>query len=139
MPRRAPPSPAPKSAAAPAARPARRWSLVLMALCLVGLGAAVYLAVLHWQVHNQPGHVSFCALSEHVNCDTAAMSSYSRVAGVPVATWGILFYGLLLVLLGWGLLARRPPWPWGILSALNAASVGVSAFLGLVSHAIIQS
>jgi len=110
-----------------------------MALCLVGLGAAVYLAVLHWQVHNQPGHVSFCALSEHVNCDTAAMSSYSRVAGVPVATWGILFYGLLLVLLGWGLLARRPPWPWGILSALNAASVGVSAFLGLVSHAIIQS
>ncbi len=134
MSRHAPTCPAP-----PVAGPARRWLVALLLLSLVGLGASAYLSVLHWKVHNQPGHVSFCALSEAVNCDTAALSSYSRVAGVPVATWGILFYSLFTALAAWGLLARRAPWPWGLASALNAAAVGVSAFLALVSEAIIQS
>ncbi len=118
---------------------ARSWLLLLGFLSLVGIADSAYLSVLHWKVHNQPGHVSFCAVSEKVNCDTVALSTYSSVANVPVATWGMLFYAAMLVLVAWGWIARQRTWPWALLGLLNAMACAGSAFLFLVSELDINS
>jgi protein-disulfide isomerase/uncharacterized membrane protein len=117
----------------------RGWLLAATLVALVGLGAAGYLSQLHWALHNVPGHVSFCAISEGVNCDTVSISQYSVVLGVPVSTWGIVYYLVFLGLGVWGFFARRPPFPWGLLAAMSIGSVGVSVFLFLVSHLLIRA
>ena len=113
--------------------------LAVVLVSLVGLGASIYLSVLHWQVHNQPGHESFCAVSESVNCDTVALSRFSVIFDVPVSTWGILFYLVFITLALWGFFRREPPFPWGLLWFLNAIAVGFSGFQFLVSKVIIHS
>ena len=104
-----------------------------LALALLGLATAVYLSVLHWQVHNVPGHVSFCALSEKVNCDTVALSPQSWLLGVPVSTWAALYYLLFACLLAWGWLLRRPPFPRHLLAAMQGPALGLSVYLALVA------
>ncbi len=117
----------------------RGWLVAFLVISAVGLGSSVDLSILHWQVHNVPGHVSFCAINDTINCDTVAMSKYSLIFGVPISVWGILFYGLLMALAIWGLLAKRAPWPWPLLSLLNAASLGLSVYLFLLSKIVIHS
>jgi protein-disulfide isomerase/uncharacterized membrane protein len=117
----------------------RGFLLAVVLVSLVGLGASIYLSVLHWQVHNQAGHESFCAVSEAVNCDTVALSRFSLVLGVPLSTWGILFYLVFVILGFWGFFRREPPWPWSLLGLLNAVAVGVSAFQFLISELVIHS
>lgn len=113
--------------------------LTVVLVSLVGLGASIYLSVLHWQVHNRPGHESFCAVSEEVNCDTVALSRFSTIFGVPVSSWGALFYLVFIILALWGFLRRDPPWPWGLLGLLNLVAVGLSAFQFAISKFVIQS
>ena len=115
------------------------WILSLFTVTLVGLAASTYLSVLHWQVYNVPGHVSFCAISANLNCDTVAMSEYSVIAGLPIAYWGVMFYTLIVVLLSWGFAQRKQSWPLGLLGLLNLWAVGMSTYLLLVSEFIIQS
>ncbi|HUU03613.1 MAG TPA: vitamin K epoxide reductase family protein [Myxococcota bacterium] len=117
----------------------REWLFALLALNFVGLGVAVYLSVLHWQVYNVPGHVSFCAISEGMNCDTVALSRYSVALGVPVSTWGIMFYLLLITLGVWGIRAGRKPFPWGIVTMLCAGAMGTTVFLFLVAQFLIRA
>jgi len=113
--------------------------LAVILVSLVGLGASIYLSVLHWQVHNLTGHESFCAVSETVNCDTVALSRFSTIFGVPVSTWGILFYLVFIIQALCGFLRRDPPWPWGLLGLLNAVAVGLSIFQFLISKFVIHS
>jgi len=115
---------------------------VLMAcavLAAVGLLLALYLGILHWKVHNEPGHISFCAINEEVNCDTVAMSPYSVVLGVPIAFWGGLFFLGLLGLFLWGYVRGESPWPWGLAALSNTLGLAVATLLTLVSKGVIQS
>ena len=116
-----------------------RRLVAVLVLSLIGAAVAAYLSVVHWSVHNVPGHVSACAISDSVNCDTVALSEYSLLAGVPLSTWGLLYYVLLAILGAWGLLSRKPHWPWALISVLNAGAVGLSAFLFLLSKLAIYS
>jgi uncharacterized membrane protein/predicted DsbA family dithiol-disulfide isomerase len=115
------------------------WMLSLLAVSLLGLVASTYLSVLHWQVHNVPGHVSFCAISDKLNCDTVAMSKYSVIAGLPIAYWGVLFYALIIILLIWGIVQHKQSWPWGLITLLNLWALSMSTYLLLVSEFIIHS
>ena len=124
------------------ARAARRWPLVaFFSLCLAGLGVAIYLAVLHAQVHLDPNHQSFCAISEKVNCDTVAESEYSIFLGLPNAVWGVAGYLLMAALALWGLTRARlsRDWPAGLLLALSAFSVAVSIVLAVIGELVIRS
>ncbi|NMB76184.1 MAG: thioredoxin domain-containing protein [Myxococcales bacterium] len=113
------------------------WSW--LALSLAGLAGSVYLGVIHWQVHNLPGHVSFCAVSERMNCDTVALSPHSILWGLPLAAWGGLFYLALGALALAALRARRAGFPWGLLSLAALWAVGLSVYLFLLSELIIGS
>jgi uncharacterized membrane protein/protein-disulfide isomerase len=121
------------------AKSGRVWLAAFLVMSALGLAASVDLSILHWQVHNVPGHVSFCAINDTVNCDTVAMSKYSLLFGIPISVSGVLFYLMLMALAVWGLIAKRSPWPWGLVSLFNAASVGLSVYLFLLSKIVIHS
>lgn len=108
-------------------------------LSAAGLLLALYLGVLHWKVHNEPGHISFCAISEAMNCDTVAISPYSMVMGVPVAHWGGLFFVGMIILFFWGYVRAESPWPWGLAALGNMLGLVVATLLTLVSKVVIQS
>jgi uncharacterized membrane protein/protein-disulfide isomerase len=120
--------------------PSRRgWIWASLGSSLVGLAASGYLAVLHWKVHNVPGHVSFCAVNDRVNCDTVAMSSYSVVAGLPLAVWGGLYYLVILACVGRAWRRADQPRSWELVTVLSHVAVGVSCYLLLLSELVIHS
>ncbi len=76
-------------------RPHPRWpGLVGTAACLAGLGVAGYLTYEHFT-----GSSSLvCSDKGIVNCLAVTTSIYSKVAGVPVAVLGLVYFAVMLVL-----------------------------------------
>ena len=114
------------------------WITALL-LCAAGLAAALKLALIHRQVHEDPSVASFCALSDSVNCDTVALSPYSVFLGAPVAVWGLVGYALLAAVIVRAWLARHRHTPLAIFTALSTVTVGVSAVLATISALFIES
>jgi protein-disulfide isomerase len=113
----------------------RRPALVAAAaLAAAGLVIALVLVRQHAQAH--AGVASSCAISEYVDCDRVATSRFSVVLGMPVAAWGVLGYGLALLLSLAGLRPgrRRAGWPAGLLLLVSAAAAGTSLALAGVSE-----
>ncbi len=76
----------------------RTWPLVaIRILALVGLGIAVYLALLHYRA-GEHGRIEspLCTISSTINCNAVLGSGYARLFGVPVATWAALTYAAIL-------------------------------------------
>jgi uncharacterized membrane protein len=71
-----------------------RWpGLVGTISCLAGLGVAGYLTYEHFT-----GSTSLvCSDKGIVNCLAVTTSSYSKVAGVPVAVLGLVFFAVMLI------------------------------------------
>jgi uncharacterized membrane protein len=78
-----------------AERPLPRWpGLVGSVTSVAGLGVAGYLTYEHYT-----GSSSLvCSDKGIVNCLAVTTSTYSRVAGVPVAVLGLIFFVVMLVL-----------------------------------------
>lgn len=95
--------------------------VAILLLAFFGLADSAYLAQ-----HEATGVPLICDIKNLDGCNTVASSPYSHIFGVPLADFGILFYGMLFVLAALELvlfdrLLRR---------ALQAASlVGVLASL----------
>lgn len=70
--------------------------IALLLLVLLGLTDSLYLSYTHYLNFTDISFVSFCALSNTINCDTVAQSPWSIFAGLPVAYWGVAGYSLLL-------------------------------------------
>ena len=66
-------------------RTTTRWApLTSTVLCLVGLGASVYLTVEHYS--SSPSYA--CPVSATIDCIEVTTSSYSELLGIPVALLG---------------------------------------------------
>ena len=92
-----PRSPMPRLADAVAARPNPRLrpGLLLAALDLVGLVVAIYLSSVELR-----GDLPYCGPLH--GCETVALSPYSRIAGVPVAVFGVMLsLSLLTLAIAW--------------------------------------
>jgi uncharacterized membrane protein/protein-disulfide isomerase len=76
--------------------PLSRRLVWLLALC--GLAASATSLYVHYQLLVQPGYVSFCDVNQTVNCHEAYLSRYGSVYGVPVALYGVIWFGFVLVL-----------------------------------------
>jgi protein-disulfide isomerase len=110
-----------------------------LAVALAGLVLAVMLVRVHQDA--AAGLTSFCTISEEINCDKVALSSWSVLFGVPVAAWGVVGYALAAALSAWGLSARRlhARWPAGLLVTFGAFATAASVALALVSKVAIGS
>ena len=72
-----------------------RWpGLVGTVLSVLGLGVAGYLTYEHFTSSSTLA----CSDNGVVNCLKVTTSSYSEVAGVPVAVLGLVFFAVMLVL-----------------------------------------
>jgi len=111
------------------------WTALLLGIA--GLVVAILLVRLHGQAH--AGLTSFCAVNETVNCDKVALSPYSVFLRLPVALWGAIGYGLMIVLAAWALFGPRPHprWPVGLLWLAAVAAVAASVALALISKLLI--
>lgn len=110
------------------------WWLAF-AFVLLGIGVALHLTIDHYRVL-QTGFTgkTFCNINSYLNCDIVLSSRYSKIAGIPLAGLGLLFYVYLGVLL---VAARLSPEDSGaklfLPFLLCVASVLGSVFLAYVS------
>lgn len=113
----------------------RRHSFIAAAL-LAAAGVAVSVLLIRQHVSAYAGESSACNLGEFVNCDRVATSAYSVFLGLPVAAWGLLGFGLLLILSVVGLGSRRAHegWPAGLLFAGAAGAAATSVLLAGISE-----
>ncbi len=104
-----------------------RWpGLVGTVLSLLGLGVAGYLTYEHFTSSSTLA----CSDNGVVNCLKVTTSSYSAVAGVPVAVLGLVFFAVMVVL-QLPAMWRRPE-PAVRLSRLAWAVVGLGTVLYLL-------
>ena len=70
----------------------RTYSTIVIVLALLGLADAVYLTEIALT-----GGTLACDIAGLNGCNVVAQSSYSRVLGLPLALYGVIFYGGLLL------------------------------------------
>ena len=67
-------------------------------LALIGLVAATSSTYIHLQLVADPTYASFCDVSQTVSCTQVNQSRYGTVLGIPVALGGVLWFGIVLLL-----------------------------------------
>jgi protein-disulfide isomerase/uncharacterized membrane protein len=72
--------------------------LPVFVLAVLGLGVSVAIETIHRRLAADTNYVSFCNVSDSVNCDVVLASRYAVLAGASVSTWAILFYVVVLAL-----------------------------------------
>ena len=75
--------------------PLRRF---IALLAVAGLIAAASSSYIHLQLVSDPAYTSFCDVSEAVSCTELYQSWFGSVAGVPVALGGVVWFGVVLLL-----------------------------------------
>ncbi len=71
----------------------RAGVILILILAFGGLADAAYVAQ-----HEADGVPLLCNINNLSGCNTVAASPYSHLFGVPLAEYGILFYGIIFVL-----------------------------------------
>jgi len=114
---------------------------VALACALVGLGAMLAAAYVHYHLIFDPRYTSFCDINTTVSCTQVYLSRYSTVGGVPVAIFGIIWFaGVLLLLLAGsvGTQGLRESVP-GYLFALSTAGLAVVLYLAYISIVVLKA
>jgi len=74
------------------------WVKLLLVIAFVGLGFSLYAANHHYELLNAGATDSYCNINEQFSCDEVARSPYSKLLGIPLGVWGIVFFLGQLVL-----------------------------------------
>jgi uncharacterized membrane protein len=67
--------------------------ILILVLAFAGLSDSAYLTQ-----HEISGTPLLCNIQNFSGCNVVAASSYSHLFGIPLAEYGVLFYGVLFVL-----------------------------------------
>jgi uncharacterized membrane protein/protein-disulfide isomerase len=126
---------------------ARRTSLSLLVLALLGLSASVAAAVVHYRLLADPLYQSVCDFNATWNCTQVYESAYGALAGVPVAVGGVVWFAAVTLL---ALAAHRgagkagPPGERarrivGYLFVAGVAALSVVLYLGYASVFVLKT
>ena len=109
----------------------------------IGAAVAIYLVRVHVAVKSGLASGGVCDISSTVNCDAAALSSYSELFGVPIAVLGLAGYCAAGILVLWSIPGRsNDSGPLGIASILQSYygfATAYSVFLGAVSFIVLPA
>ena len=108
---------------------------------LVGFGALVSAAYIHYRLLYDPTYTSFCDAGGALSCSQVYQSQFSTVWGIPVAVFGAIWFAGAILLSVSGLLARpavRERIP-GYLFALSTPALGASLYLLYVSIFVLEA
>ena len=76
----------------------RFWSILI--LIIIGIALCIELSLIFYKTNFLSFYEpSFCTVSELIDCDGVARTSYSVSMGVPNALWGLILYVVMLMLL----------------------------------------
>ena len=119
----------------------KRASLLALAFALVGLGASVAAAYVHYQVLQNPLYTSFCDINATVSCTEVYQSRFGTLLGVPVSIFGGIWF-VCAALLSVGSMVARPqvresiP---GYLFALSTVALAAALYLLYASIFILKA
>ena len=113
---------------------------VALAIAILGMAVSTVALVVHQRVAAEAGYTSFCNLGGVINCDAVLSSRYATVLGVPVAAWGLLAFGVgVLLAIPGALGGRRVGLADLALLAIASGSVAYLFVLLVISGAVIGS
>lgn len=119
----------------------KRAALLAFACSLVGLGASVAAAYVHYRLLYDPTYLSFCDVNSTISCTQVYMSRFSTVRGIPVAIFGALWFVVAALLSVGGRTARpavRENMP-GYLFAGSTLALAVILYLGYASFVLLKT
>jgi len=120
--------------------PYKYYSYPVFFLSLIGIADTLYLEISHYRNYTDIAYASFCAISQSLNCDTVAQSSWSIMLGIPIALWGLTGYLLYLSILITVLKYAEERLPlWSILQILGLLYSIIAIFFGFISATKIHS
>jgi uncharacterized membrane protein/protein-disulfide isomerase len=115
-------------------------SRLALVCALVGLGASVAAAYVHYHLMFDPTYTSFCDVNTTVSCTQVYMSRYSTVRGIPVAIIGAIWFAGAALLTVTGMVARgtvRESVP-GYLFAASTLALAVVLYFEYVSFVVLK-
>jgi uncharacterized membrane protein/protein-disulfide isomerase len=113
----------------------------LLGFAALGLGAALTSTYVHYQLLTNPAYTSFCDVSSTVSCTQAYLSSYGSIWGVPVAVGGVMYFGLVLAIVGLAgntASKSRENVP-GYVFALSTIALAFILYLGWASYVVLKT
>jgi len=67
--------------------------ILLTVFALIGLALSIELCVVYYNANFAiDAKPSICAISDMMDCDSVAKTSYSQFFGIPLALWGVILY-----------------------------------------------
>ena len=116
-------------------------SRVALLCAIVGLGASVAAAYVHYRLLFDPSYQSFCDVNTTISCTQVYLSRYSTYRGVPVAVFGGLWFAVAGLLSVAGMTARqtvRESVP-GYLFVLSTIALAIILYLAYASFFILKA
>jgi uncharacterized membrane protein/protein-disulfide isomerase len=107
-----------------------RWLFLVVAL--VGLALTLEASWVHYRLLTDPSYISPCNLSTALSCSQLYLT-HGRIAGVPVAFGGLVWFALVGLIAAFAAPDRKPSAAASYLVVLAAIGLGVVAFLAYTS------
>jgi uncharacterized membrane protein len=114
---------------------------LVLVFALVGLGASVAAAYVHYQILHDPLYTSFCDINATVSCTEVYQSRFGTLWGVPVSIFGGIWFVLVGLLAIAGMVARpqiRENIP-GYLFALSTIGLAEALYLLYASVVVLKA
>lgn len=116
-----------------------RTRALILAFAVVGFGLAAASSYVHYRLLTDPGYVSPCDVNSTFSCSQVYLSRFGSVAGVPVAIAGLIWFGLVGLVAGFGRTDGTPSVAAAYLLALSVVGVGVALYLGYASFFVLRT
>lgn len=119
----------------------KRSALLALVFALVGLGASVAAAYVHYHLLYDPRYTSFCDINATVSCTEVYQSRFGTFLGIPVSIFGGIWFVCAALLSVGGMVARpqvRESIP-GYLFALSTLALAAALYLLYASVVILKA
>lgn len=113
---------------------------LVLAFALIGLGASITAAYVHYRILADPTYTSFCDIGATMSCSQVYASRFGTFQGVSVAIFGAIWFGFATLLSSAGLTARPAVRESvaGYLFASSTLALAVILYLGYASFVILK-